>query len=76
MISTKQKWQRDDGRIKAHQYIGDIKEVKLIWVELFFNNGKVDSYDNKSEGKNIHLIVYLQAQSDVVVYLLCQFVSD
>jgi hypothetical protein len=51
VISTKQKWQSDEGQIKAHKYFGDIKEVKLTWAELLFNNGKVDLYDNNADRK-------------------------
>ncbi len=33
VILTEQKWQRNEGWIKAHKYCGDIKEVKLTWAE-------------------------------------------
>ncbi len=51
MILTKQKWQCNEGRIKAHKYIGNIKEVKLTWAELLFKNGKVDLYNNNADRK-------------------------
>jgi hypothetical protein len=48
VISTKRKQQRDKGRIRAHKYFANIKDVKLTWVESLFNDGEVDSGDHTS----------------------------
>ncbi len=36
-ISTKRKYQRSEGRIGAHQYFAENKDLKLTWAELLFN---------------------------------------
>ena len=52
VILTKRKLQRDEGRIRAHRYFAE--EVKLIWAELLFNDGKVDSDHDDGEEHPCH----------------------
>jgi hypothetical protein len=40
ILSTKQKWQRKEGRFKAIKYVDNLKEEKLTWVEIIFNDVK------------------------------------
>ena len=54
VILTKRKLQRDEGRIRAHRYFVDIKEVKLTWEELLFNDGKVGLDDDDGEENPCH----------------------
>jgi hypothetical protein len=54
VISTRQKWQRDEGRFHAINYFDHTKEERLTWAEVLFHNGKVDSY-----GKNADMSEYL-----------------
>ena len=54
-LSTQRKQQCDTGRIQAMEYFDNIKEERLTWEGVLFNDGKVDSY-NKN-GLNIHVIV-------------------
>ncbi len=53
-ILTKLKWQHKEGWFKAIRYFDGIQEEKLTWVEVLFNDGKVDLY-----GKNADSIEYL-----------------
>ncbi len=38
ILLIKQKWQRDEGRFKAIKYIDNVREEKLTWVEIIFND--------------------------------------
>ncbi len=38
ILLIKQKWQRDKGRFKAIKYFDDVREEKLTWVEIIFND--------------------------------------
>ena len=51
-VSTKRKQQRDEGRIRAHQYFASIKGVKLTWAELVFNEwgGRGKSVNKADDG--------------------------
>jgi hypothetical protein len=49
ILLTKQKWQCKEGRFKAFKYFNNIKEKKLTWTEVLFNNGKVDSYSKNAD---------------------------
>ena len=40
VLSTKQKWQREEGQIRAMKYFADVKEEKLAWAEILFNSVK------------------------------------
>jgi hypothetical protein len=40
LLLTKQKWQRKEGGFKAIKYFEDVKEEKLTWSEIIFNNVK------------------------------------
>jgi hypothetical protein len=40
ILSTKQKWQREEGRFKVIKYFYDVKEEKLTWAEIIFNDVK------------------------------------
>ena len=31
------------------EYFGNIKEERLTWADVLFDNGKVDSYDENGE---------------------------
>ena len=42
VTSTIQKLQRDVGRFQAMEYFDNIKEERLTWEDVLFNNGKVD----------------------------------
>jgi hypothetical protein len=45
VISMRQKLQQDVGRFQAMEYFDSIKEERLTWVDVLFNDGKLDSYD-------------------------------
>jgi hypothetical protein len=40
ILSTKQKWQHEDGWFKAIKYFDDIKEEKPTWAEILFDDVK------------------------------------
>jgi hypothetical protein len=48
-ISTKRKHQRGEGRIRAHQYFAENKDLKLTWAELLFNEGEEKEVDARDE---------------------------
>ena len=41
--------QRDTGRIQAMEYFNNIKEERLTWADVLFNDGKVDLYNKNGE---------------------------
>ncbi len=49
VISTKQKWQRNEGQFQAIKYFDRTKEVILPWAAILFHNGKVDLYNDKAQ---------------------------
>ncbi len=53
VISTRQKWQRDEGRFHAIKYFNHTKEERLTWAEVLFYDEKVDLY-----GKNTDVLEY------------------
>jgi hypothetical protein len=48
ILSTKQKWQQEEGQFQAISNFDRIKEDKLTWVEALFNDGKVKAYGENS----------------------------
>jgi hypothetical protein len=40
MLSTKQKWQREEGQFKPIKYFGDVKEEKLTWTNILSDDVK------------------------------------
>jgi hypothetical protein len=40
ILSIKQKWQCNEGRFKAIKYSDDVKEEKLTWAEIIFDDVK------------------------------------
>ena len=40
ILSAKQKWQHEEGRIRAMKYFSDVKKEKLTWAEILFNSVK------------------------------------
>ena len=49
LLLTRQNQQRDTGRIQAMKYFENIKEERLNWEDVLFNNGKVDLYNKNGE---------------------------
>jgi hypothetical protein len=37
ILSVKRKWQRDEGRFKAIKYFDNVKEEKLTWADIIFD---------------------------------------
>jgi hypothetical protein len=50
VLSTRQKWQLNEGRFQAFKCFNDNKEEKLTRAELLFHDGKVDLYSNNPNG--------------------------
>jgi hypothetical protein len=44
LISTKRKWQRDEGRFQVLKYFDHSKVERLTRAAILFHDGKVDSY--------------------------------
>ena len=42
VLLTQQKQQRNTGRIQAMEYFYNIKEERITWEDVLFNDGKVD----------------------------------
>ncbi len=38
ILSIKRKWQRDEERFKAIKYFDDVREEKLTWAEIIFDD--------------------------------------
>jgi hypothetical protein len=38
VLSIKQKWQLDKGRFKAINFFDDVREEKLTWAEIIFDD--------------------------------------
>jgi hypothetical protein len=38
ILLIKQKWQRNKSRFKAIKYFNDVREEKLTWAEIIFND--------------------------------------
>ncbi len=53
VISTRQKWQLNEGRFHAIKHFNHTKEERLTWAEVLFYDGKVDPY-----GKNANVLEY------------------
>ncbi len=49
LLSSRQKWQHDEGRFQALEYFKHDKEERLTWVGVLFYDEKVDSYGGKGD---------------------------
>ncbi len=45
----KQKRQREEGRSEAMEYFNKIKEVKLTWADVLFNDEKMDIFSENGK---------------------------
>jgi hypothetical protein len=49
ILSTKRKCQREEGRTRAMEYFGNVKEEKLAWADILFNSVKGGGCETKNE---------------------------
>jgi hypothetical protein len=49
LLSSRQKWQRNEGRFQALEYFEHGKEERLTWAAVLFYDGKIDSYGGKGD---------------------------
>ncbi len=54
-ISTKRKWQRDEGRFQVLKHVDHSKVERLTWAAILFHDGKVDSYGKKGDASAEYL---------------------
>ena len=48
ILSTKRKCQREEGRTRAMEYFGNVKEEKLAWADILFNSVKGGGCETKN----------------------------
>ncbi len=49
LLSSRQKWQRDEGRFQELEYFEHGEEERLTWAAVLFYDGKVNSYGGKGD---------------------------